>query len=149
MKIVFMGTPDFAAGALKAIIEAGHEVTLVVTQPDRAKGRSDKLIPSPVKEVALEHNIPVFQRTRVRALRLDRLRREVDGADRPLEEVGHRDAGDSRYVLDEPGADVILPELPVQVRQGLSKSVSDLLLCKPARIQYSLDVRPFHNQLID
>lgn len=66
MKIVFMGTPDFAAGALKAIIEAGHEVTLVVTQPDRAKGRSDKLIPSPVKEVALEHNIPVFQPLKIK-----------------------------------------------------------------------------------
>ncbi len=66
MKIVFMGTPDFAAGALKAIIEAGHKVTLVVTQPDRAKGRSDKLIPSPVKEVALEHNIPVFQPLKIK-----------------------------------------------------------------------------------
>ncbi|MBR4277184.1 MAG: methionyl-tRNA formyltransferase [Lachnospiraceae bacterium] len=66
MKIVFMGTPDFAAGALKAIIEAGHEVTLVVTQPDRAKGRSDKLIPSPVKDVALEHNIPVFQPLKIK-----------------------------------------------------------------------------------
>ncbi len=61
-----MGTPDFAAGALRALIEAGHEITLVVTQPDRAKGRSDKLIPSPVKEVALEHGIDVFQPLKIK-----------------------------------------------------------------------------------
>ncbi|MBR1862243.1 MAG: methionyl-tRNA formyltransferase [Lachnospiraceae bacterium] len=66
MKIVFMGTPDFAAGALRAIIKAGHEVLLVVTQPDRAKGRSDRLIPSPVKEVALENNIEVFQPLKIK-----------------------------------------------------------------------------------
>ena len=51
MKIVFMGTPDFAAGALKSLIEAGHEITAVVTQPDKAKGRSQKLLPPPVEEV--------------------------------------------------------------------------------------------------
>lgn len=66
MKIVFMGTPDFAAGALRALIKKGHEILLVVTQPDRAKGRSDKLIPSPVKEVALENNIPVFQPLKIK-----------------------------------------------------------------------------------
>ena len=66
MKIVFMGTPDFAAGALRALIEKGHEILLVVTQPDRAKGRSDKLIPSPVKQVALENNIPVFQPLKIK-----------------------------------------------------------------------------------
>ncbi len=66
MKIVFMGTPDFAANALERIIQAGHEVTLVVTQPDKAKGRSDKLIFSPVKEVAVRYNLPVFQPTRIK-----------------------------------------------------------------------------------
>ena len=66
MKIVYMGTPDFAVGALKAIIEAGHEVVAVVTQPDRAKGRSDKLVPPPVKEVALEYGIPVLQPLKIR-----------------------------------------------------------------------------------
>ena len=50
MKIVFMGTPDFSVGALEALLKAGHEVTAVVTQPDKCKGRSDKLIFSPVKE---------------------------------------------------------------------------------------------------
>ena len=66
MKIVFMGTPDFAAGALKSLIEAGHEITVVVTQPDKAKGRSQELLPPPVKVVALEHGIPVLQPVRIK-----------------------------------------------------------------------------------
>ncbi len=61
MKIVFMGTPDFAAGVLETILEAGYEVTGVVTQSDKPKGRSGKLVYSPVKEVALAHGLPVFQ----------------------------------------------------------------------------------------
>jgi len=66
MKIVFMGTPDFAVGALEALIKAGHEITAVVTQPDKAKGRSGKLMPPPVKECALAHNIPVMQPVRIK-----------------------------------------------------------------------------------
>lgn len=66
MKIVFMGTPDFAVGALEALIAKGEEITLVVTQPDRPKGRSKELVYSPVKECALKHNIPVFQPTRIK-----------------------------------------------------------------------------------
>lgn len=66
MKIVFMGTPDFAAGALEALIRAGHEITAVVTQPDKAKGRSDKLQAPPVKECALKHGIPVMQPGRIK-----------------------------------------------------------------------------------
>lgn len=66
MKVVYMGTPDFAVGALEAIIKAGHEVTAVVTQPDKAKGRSDKLIPSPVKACALEHGIPVLTPVKIK-----------------------------------------------------------------------------------
>lgn len=66
MKIVFMGTPDFAVGALKALIDAGHEITAVVTQPDKAKGRSGQPVYSPVKVCALEHNIPVFQPKRIK-----------------------------------------------------------------------------------
>ncbi len=66
MKIVFMGTPDFAVGALKALIEAGHEITAVVTQPDKAKGRSGQLVYSPVKECALEHHIPVLQPKKIK-----------------------------------------------------------------------------------
>lgn len=66
MKIVFMGTPDFAAGALEALIKAGHEITLVVTQPDKPKGRSKELQFSPVKECALRHELPVFQPVRIK-----------------------------------------------------------------------------------
>ena len=67
MKVVFMGTPDFAVETLKAIYEAGHEVILVVSQPDKPKGRSGKLQPTPVKEFAVEHNIPVYQPVKIRA----------------------------------------------------------------------------------
>ena len=66
MKIVFMGTPDFAAGALESLIKAGHEITAVVTQPDKPKGRSRELIPPPVKQCALRHQIPVMQPRRIK-----------------------------------------------------------------------------------
>lgn len=66
MKIIFMGTPDFSVGALESIIAAGHEVTLVVTQPDKPKGRSGQMQFSPVKECALKHGIPVFQPERIK-----------------------------------------------------------------------------------
>lgn len=66
MKIVFMGTPDFAVGALEALIGAGHEITAVVTQPDKAKGRSGQLQAPPVKECAVKHGIPVFQPVKIK-----------------------------------------------------------------------------------
>ena len=66
MRVIFMGTPDFAVGTLEAIIEAGHEVVLVVTQPDKPKGRSGALQFPPVKECALAHNIEVFQPKKIR-----------------------------------------------------------------------------------
>ncbi|MBP3758302.1 MAG: methionyl-tRNA formyltransferase [Firmicutes bacterium] len=66
MRIVFMGTPDFAAVILKGLIEAGHDIALCVTQPDKQKGRGKKVQYSPVKEVALEHGIRVIQPERVR-----------------------------------------------------------------------------------
>ncbi len=66
MKIVFMGTPDFAVPCLEALIENGHEVILVVTQGDKPKGRGHKLAMPPVKECALAHNIPVFQPQRMK-----------------------------------------------------------------------------------
>ena len=67
MKIVFMGTPDFAVGALNALIEAGHEVVAVVTQPDKQKGRERKVQFSPVKECALSHGLVVLQPAKIRA----------------------------------------------------------------------------------
>lgn len=61
MRVVFMGTPDIAATCLKEILADGFDVVGVYTQPDRPKGRGMKLVASPVKEVALAHNLPVFQ----------------------------------------------------------------------------------------
>lgn len=66
MKIIFAGTPEFAASALKALIAAGHEVVLTLTQPDRPSGRGMKLTPSPVKIVAEQHGIPVWQPEKLR-----------------------------------------------------------------------------------
>ncbi len=66
MRVVFMGTPDFAVPSLKALINAGYDVAGVFTQPDKPKGRGNKLAPSPVKECALAHHIPVFQPNRIR-----------------------------------------------------------------------------------
>ena len=61
MDLVFMGTPDFAAASLSALLGSGHKVTAVFTQPDKPKGRKGVLTPPPVKELALEHGIPVYQ----------------------------------------------------------------------------------------
>ncbi len=66
MKIVFMGTPDFARGALDALVRAGHEIVLAVTQPDKPKGRSGQTAQPPVKEYALQKGIPVFQPERIK-----------------------------------------------------------------------------------
>lgn len=61
MKIVFMGTPDFAVPCLRTLAESPHEVSAVFTQPDKPKGRGYKMIPTPVKAVAMEYDIPVYQ----------------------------------------------------------------------------------------
>jgi len=61
VRIVFAGTPDFAATALKALLQAGHDIVGVYCQPDRPAGRGRKLVPGPVKQVALDADIPVFQ----------------------------------------------------------------------------------------
>ena len=66
MRVVFMGTPDFSVPTLECIIEAGHEVVGVVTQPDKAKGRGKKVVYTPVKEKALEHGLTVYQPRRAR-----------------------------------------------------------------------------------
>ena len=61
MRIVFMGTPDFSVPALRALVEAGHQVTAVVTQPDKPKGRGKDVQMTPVKIQALEYGIQVYQ----------------------------------------------------------------------------------------
>ena len=66
MRILFMGTPEFAVASLRHLVEAGHEVCGVFTQPDKPKNRGHKLVPTPVKEYALTENIPVFQPEKLR-----------------------------------------------------------------------------------
>ena len=66
MRVIFMGTPDFAVSVLAAVAEAGHEILLAVTQPDRPKGRGKQIQYSPVKEWAIEYNVPLYQPRRIR-----------------------------------------------------------------------------------
>ena len=66
LNLVFCGTPQFAVPALGKIIEAGHSVHLVLTQPDRPKGRGLELVASPVKQAALHHNLPVYQPEKIK-----------------------------------------------------------------------------------
>ena len=61
MRIIFMGTPDFSVGTLEALVEAGHDVCLAVTQPDKPKGRGKEMQFTPVKEAAVKHGILVYQ----------------------------------------------------------------------------------------
>jgi methionyl-tRNA formyltransferase len=67
LRVVFMGTPDFAVPCLDRLVADGHEVAAVVTQPDRPKGRGQKLAPSPVKEAAAGYGLPVLQPEKIRA----------------------------------------------------------------------------------
>ena len=66
MKVIFMGTPDFAAASLEALIDSEHEILAVVTQPDKPKGRKGELTPPPVKTIAVEKGIKVYQPVKVR-----------------------------------------------------------------------------------
>lgn len=66
MKIVFMGTSDFAVPTLAKIIASDHELPLVITQPDRPKGRGNKMVPSPVKELALQNGLNIYQPLRIK-----------------------------------------------------------------------------------
>ena len=74
MRIVFMGTPEFAVPALQALCDAGYDVVAVYTQPDRPKGRGKKLAPPPVKEEALKRGIPVYQPLRIRKESVEELK---------------------------------------------------------------------------
>lgn len=80
MKLIFAGTPEFAAAALRELIAAGHEIALVLTQPDRPAGRGMKLKPSPVKAVALEHGLRVEQPASLRNDEAQQMLRDI-GAD--------------------------------------------------------------------
>ena len=78
MRIVFMGTPDFSVPTLKALVEAGHDVAAVVTQPDKPKGRGKEMQMTPVKVQALEYKIPVYQPAKVRDQAFIQVLREMD-----------------------------------------------------------------------
>jgi methionyl-tRNA formyltransferase len=66
LRVIFMGTPEFACPTLQRLIDRGEQLVAVVTQPDRPKGRGQRLMPPPVKELAVRHAIPVYQPARVR-----------------------------------------------------------------------------------
>ena len=78
MRILFMGTPDFAVFSLSALTESSHEVVAVVTQPDKPKGRGYHMLPPPVKSLALEKNIPVYQPNTLKGEEFAALLGEID-----------------------------------------------------------------------
>lgn len=102
MNIVFMGTPDFAVSCLQALIDSNENVQAVFTQPDKPKGRGYKLTPPPVKELALTHNIPVYQ---------------------PVSLKNGEDAENTMKILEE-----LSPDLIIVVAYGkiLPKAILDL-----------------------
>ncbi|WP_419832449.1 methionyl-tRNA formyltransferase [Endozoicomonas atrinae] len=81
LRIIFAGTPEFASAHLQAILDSQHQVIAVYTQPDRPAGRGQKLMPSPVKSLALEHNIPIFQ---PKSLRNEDAQKELASLDADL-----------------------------------------------------------------
>lgn len=78
MRILFMGTPDFAVASLRRLVEDGHEICGVLTQPDKPKNRGHKLTPTPVKEYAMTENLPVFQPVSLRNAESLELVRSLD-----------------------------------------------------------------------
>lgn len=111
MRIAFAGTPAFAAAALSALINAGHEVCLVLTQPDRPSGRGMKLKPSAVKEVALAHGIPVLTPT---SLSVKRAPQEAEEALAALENAGAE-------VLIVAAYGLILPQRALDAARGIGR----------------------------
>ncbi len=101
MRLVFAGTPEFAAVALEALIEAGHDIALVLSQPDRPAGRGMKLRMSPVKALALHHGLPVYQPDSLK----------TDEARRPLAEAAAEVMVVAAYGLLLPQAVLDLPRL--------------------------------------
>lgn len=114
LNIVFMGTPDFAVPCLKALVDAKHNVQAIFTQPDKPRGRGNKLVPTPVKKFAIECNIPVYQPTGLRK---------------------GNDAESSLQVLQELNPDLIVV---VAYGQILPKSILDLPKYRCINIHASL-----------
>lgn len=111
MKIIFAGTPDFAAEALKQLIEAGHEISLVLTQPDRPSGRGMKLTPSPVRVLAESHGI------RVETPLTLSLKRDPEGAALMHAELKAVDAD----LLVVAAYGLILPQAVLDCARGIGK----------------------------
>lgn len=111
MKIIFAGTPDFAAEALKQLIEAGHEIPLVLTQPDRPSGRGMKLTPSPVRVLAESHGI------RVETPLTLSLKRDPEGAAAMHAELKAVDAD----LLVVAAYGLILPQAVLDCARGIGK----------------------------
>ncbi len=109
MRIAFAGTPPFAAAALTALLKAGHEVCLVLTQPDRPSGRGMKLKPSAVKEIATANNIPVLTPT---SLSVKRAPQEAESA---LSALEHADVD----VLIVAAYGLILPQRALDAARGI------------------------------
>ncbi len=112
MRIAFAGTPPFAATALKALIEAGHEIALVLTQPDRPSGRGMKLKPSAVKELALQHGLKVITPL---SLSVKRAGNEAESALQALEDV-------NADVLVVAAYGLILPQRALDAAKGIGCS---------------------------
>ena len=109
MKIIFAGTPEFAATALLALLDAGHEICLVLTQPDRASGRGMKLTPSAVKSAALAHNLPVLTPV---SLRIDKGGEETTEAYRRMESL-------NADLLVVAAYGLILPQAVLDIPSGI------------------------------
>lgn len=112
MRIAFAGTPPFAAAALSALLEAGHEIPLVLTQPDRPSGRGMKLKPSAVKEVALRHGIPVLSPV---SLSVRRAPKEAEEALAALEAA-------QADVLVVAAYGLILPQRALDAARGIGRA---------------------------
>ena len=99
LRIIFAGTPDFAARHLDALLSSGHQVVGVFTQPDRPAGRGKKLMPSPVKVLAEEHGLPVYQPASLRPQENQELVADLnDGCHASVDQVAEP-AGGSRGAL--------------------------------------------------
>lgn len=112
MKIIFAGTPDFAAVALRRLIEAGHDIVLVLSQPDRPSGRGMKLTPSPVKRLALDNGIPVLT---PQTLSLKRAPEEAAAVHRQLCEA-------NADLLVVAAYGLILPQVVLDCARGIGRN---------------------------
>lgn len=111
MKIIFAGTPDFAAVALKHLIDAGHDIALVLSQPDRRSGRGMKLTPSPVKVLAENHNIPVITPQTLS------LKRDPEGVSEIYKQLNELNAD----LLVVAAYGLILPQAVLSCTKGIGK----------------------------